>query len=203
MCGAVGDLDTERIAAAALAVADERGAKGFTMRAVAEALDVTPMALYYHVADKHALVALVVDAVVREIPLPAETGVWRDDLWEMARWMRLISAAHPAVSQLRRHYQVWTPAVLPMTERWFRVWQASGLGADLAVRAAAASSLAIIGVAAEEGRFDEMEVPDAAQLEQLPNAATAFMHRRDSDAEFELVVRSLIDGLYARLSTPA
>ena len=90
-----------------------------------------------------------------------------------------------------------------MTERWFRVWQSSGLDAERAVRAAAASSLAIVGVAAEEGRFDEMEVPDAAQLDQLPNAATAFMHRRDSDAEFELVVRSLIDGLYARLSTPA
>jgi AcrR family transcriptional regulator len=203
VCGAVADLDTDRIASAALAVADERGAKGFTMRAVADALDVTPMALYHHVADKHGLVALVVDAVVREIPLPAETGVWRDDLWGMAHWMRQISAAHPAVSQLRRHYQVWTPAVLPMTERWFRVWTTSGLEADLAVRAAAASSMAIVGVAAEESRFDEMEPPDAAQLDELPHASIAFLRRRDSDAEFELVVRALIDGLYTRLSAPA
>ncbi len=197
------DLNTARIASAALAVADDRGAGGFTMRAVADALDVTPMALYYHVADKQALVALVVDEVVREIALPAETGDWRDDLWEMARWMRQISAAHPAVSQLSRHYRVWTPAVLPMTERWFRVWLRSGLDAESAVRAAAASSLAIVGVAAEEGRFDEMELPDAAQLDELPNASIAFLRRRDSDAEFELVVRSLIDGLYVRLNATA
>jgi AcrR family transcriptional regulator len=202
VCGAVGDLDTDRIAAAALAVADDRGAKGFTMRAVAEALDVTPMALYYHVADKTALVALVVDAVIREIPLPAETGRWRDDLWEMARWTRQLAAAHPAVSQLRQRYQVWTPAVLPMTERWFRVWQSSGLDPERAVRAAAASSLAIIGVTAEEGRFDQMELPARSQLDELPIASIAFLRRRDGDAEFELVVRSLIDGLYARLSAP-
>ena len=96
----------------------------------------------------------------------------------------------PAVSQLRQRYQVWTPAVLPMTERWFRVWQSSGLDAERAVRAAAASSLAIIGVTAEEGRFDQMELPARAQLDELPTASIAFLRRRDGDAEFELVVRS-------------
>jgi AcrR family transcriptional regulator len=203
VCAPVRDLDSERIATAALAVIDERGAKGFTMRAVAEALDVTPMALYYHVADKQALVTLVVDLVVRETPLPDETGVWRDDLWEMARWMRQIAAAHPGVSELSRHHQVWTPAVLPMTDRWFRVWQTSGLTPGRAVQAAAASSLAIVGVEAADGRFDELEVPASSQLAKLPHAVTAFLRKRDRDAEFELIVRSLIDGLYARLSNPS
>ena len=146
-------------------MADERGAGGFTMRAVAEALDVTPMALYYHVADKTALVGSSSTRSSVRSRCPAETGDWRDDLWEMARWMRQIAAAHPAVSQLRRHYRVWTPAVLPMTERWFRVWQQQrSRPRESAVRAAAASSLAIVGLAAEEGRFDEMELPDEAQL---------------------------------------
>ncbi len=154
VCGSVADLDTARIAAAALAVADEHGASGFTMRAVAEALDVTPMALYYHVADKTALVGLVVDVAVRETPLPERSGDWRDDLWEMARWMREIAAAHPAVTQLRRRYQVWTSGVLPVTERWFNVWQESGLDHADAIRAAAASSMAIVGLATEDARFE-------------------------------------------------
>ena len=80
------ELDAARIAAAALAVADAQGAGGFTMRAVAEALGVTPMALYHHVEDKAALAALLVDAAIRQHPLPPPTGVWRDDLWTIARW---------------------------------------------------------------------------------------------------------------------
>ncbi|MET0909001.1 MAG: TetR/AcrR family transcriptional regulator C-terminal domain-containing protein [Ilumatobacteraceae bacterium] len=193
------DLDTKRIAAAALAVADERGAGGFTMRAVAEALDVTPMALYYHVADKTALVGLVVDLAMREVPLPDPTDDWRNDLWEMARWMREIAGAHPAVTQLRRRYPVWTADVLPVTERWFSVWHESGLDHATAIRAASVSSMAITGLAAEGARFEEMELPAEAQLVPHPNASEAFRREYDGDAEFELLVRSLIDGLYARL----
>jgi AcrR family transcriptional regulator len=195
----VADLDTTRIATAALAVADSRGASGFTMRAVADALGVTPMALYYHVADKTALVGLVVDLVVREIELPDPSGDWRDDLYQMARWMREMSTAHPAVTQLRRRYQVWTPGVLPVTERWFSVWQESGLEHRTAIRAASVSSMAITGLAAEGARVEDMEIPAESQLATLPNASEAFRRERDSDAEFELVVRALIDGLYARL----
>jgi AcrR family transcriptional regulator len=196
----VADLDPGRIAAAALAIADERGAAGVTMRAVAEALDVTPMALYYHVADKTALVGLVVDLAVREVPLPEPSGDWRDDLWVMARWMRHVAAAHPEVTKLRRRYPVWTSDVLPLTERWFTVWQQSGLDHTNAIRAAAASSMAIVGLASEDARFESMELPAEAQLVTLPNASEAFRREHDSDAEFELVVRSLIDGLHARLS---
>jgi AcrR family transcriptional regulator len=197
---AVADLDPTRIAAAALAIADERGAAGVTMRAVAEALDVTPMALYHHVADKTALVGLVVDLAVREVPLPEPSGDWREDLWLMARWMSEIAAAHPEVTRLRRRYQVWTSDVLPLTERWFTVWQKSGLDHASAIRAAAASSMAIVGLASEDARFESMELPAEAQLVALPNASEAFRRKHDSGAEFELVVRSLIDGLHARLS---
>lgn len=197
----MGDLDIERIAAAALAVADERGAAGFTMRAVAKALDVTPMALYHHVENKSALVGLVVDAVIREIPLPELTGSWHDDLWEMARWMRQISMAHPGVSELRKRVQVWTPAVLPVTERWFTVWMRSGLEPSQATLAATASSMAIAGIAEMEARFDEMTLPDDSQLDTLPNVSLAMHRERDRDAEFELVVRSLIEGMHARLTS--
>src|ERR687891_1067629 len=103
----MGDLDTDRIAAAALAVADERGADGFTMRAVAEALGVTPMALYHHVADKAALVSLVVDKVINEQPLPPPSGEWQEELWQIACWFRHMASAHPNVSYLRRTHKVW------------------------------------------------------------------------------------------------
>jgi AcrR family transcriptional regulator len=193
------ELDTARIAAAALAVADAEGASGFTMRAVARALGVTPMALYHHVEDKAALATLLVDGAINQHPLPPPTGVWRDDLWTIARWMRDSRAAHPAVAHIRRAYGVWTSASLEMTERWLGHWRESGLAPDKALVAATTSSLAIVGIVEEESAFRDLARPAEDALSRLPSARQMFEARHDRDAEFELLVRALIDGLHARL----
>ena len=116
--GTVAELDRERIALAGLAVADRDGPSGFTMRAVADELGVTPTALYRHVRDKKELISVVVDAVVTEHALPVPTGDWQEDLWRLAKTMRLMTHSHPAVSELARGHQIWSPNVLPITERW-------------------------------------------------------------------------------------
>jgi AcrR family transcriptional regulator len=194
------ELDAARIAAAALAVADAGGVEGFTMRAVAQALGVTPMALYHHVEDKAALAALLVDAAIRERPLPPPSGAWREDLWTIARWTRDSRAAHPAVAQIRRAYRVWTGASLEMTERWLGHWRESGLAHDKALLAATTSSLAIVGIVEEESVFRDLARPADDALSQLPGARQVFAARHDRNAEFELLVRALIEGLYARLA---
>lgn len=193
------ELDKDRIAAAALAVADRHGVDGFTMRAVADALDVTPMALYHHVQDKAALVTLIVDAAIREHSLPVSTGVWRDDLLAVARWIRQSMLKHPVVAQLRRAYNVWTPSMLQMTERWLGLWQQSALELDDAVLAATTSSMAITGLVKEEMLFRTMKHPDDKTLAWLPNVRMMFNCQPDRDAQFDLVARSLIEGLHARL----
>ena len=193
-------LDTDNIAAAALAIVDEYGVPGFTMRAVADALGVTPMALYHYVSDKAALAALLVDAAIRKNPLPPPTGKWQDDLWAMANWMRENTLTHPVFIHLRRAYHVWTPTLLQMTERWLSLWQQSGLDLDKAILAAKTSSMAISGFVDEEMIFSEMQPPDEATLSLLPNVRVMFNADRSREIEFELAVKSLIEGLYARLS---
>src|ERR1700722_3063719 len=158
------DLTRGRIAAVALEVAHEKGAPGFSMRAVADRLGVTPMALYHHVDDKAGLVALVVDEVIAETPLPPTTGKWRDDLFALALWMRHSALAHPAVGRLRNDHRVWTASIFPMTERWLSVWQQSGLGLDAAMLAAAASSTAIVGFVEQEMIQIQTEPPDEKWL---------------------------------------
>jgi AcrR family transcriptional regulator len=195
------ELTAKRIAKAALVVADKRGVKGFTMRAVAERLGVTPMALYHYVDDKAGLVALVVDEVIGERPLPPPTGAWRDDVFELARWMRETTLAHPAVGRLRNTYQVWTPSIFPMTERWLSLWQQSGLRLSRAMLAASMTSTAIIGFVQQELILEETTPPDDAMLSPFPNARFAFGTARDGAREFELVVRSLVDGLLSSLGS--
>ncbi len=170
------------------------------MRAVAESLGVTPMALYHHVKDKAALVGLVVDAVIEGRPLPPPSGSWQEDLWEMARWMREITLTHPAVSRLRSEHHVWTASVFPMTERWISVWQQSGLELKDALLAASATSSTIIGFVEQELVLQELQPPDASMLISFPNARMAFGPKRNGSREFELVARSVIEGVHSRLS---
>ncbi|PCJ27091.1 MAG: hypothetical protein COA96_04030 [SAR86 cluster bacterium] len=194
------EVNPQSIAAAALRIADENGVKGFTMRAVAGALNVTPMALYHHVKNKAALAALLIDSIIREHPLPPSTGDWQEDLWSMAQWARENIHAHPAVADIRRHYQIWTPSILQMTERWLSLWQQSGLEPDKALLAATSSSLSITGFVEEEMFFRTMPPPTEEMLSMLPNVRLMFDMQPDSAMQFELFMRSLIEGLYTRLS---
>jgi hypothetical protein len=65
--------------------------------------------------------------------------------------------------------------------------------------AATTSSLAIVGLVEEEAIFREMRRPSEADLSGLPGARPVFEAPHDREAEFELLVRSLIEGLHARL----
>jgi AcrR family transcriptional regulator len=196
----VAELDQQRIAAAALTVVDERGARGFTMRAVADALGVTPMALYYHVADKAALVELVLEASLSERPLPQPTGDWQADLMDLSRWVRDGARAHPELSKLTAG-QVWTPSMLRVAERWVGIWQQSDLPLERATQAAAVSSLAIYGFVDAQVKSREIEWPDDGMLAFLPNARLLYRNPYDPDVAFELVVRALITGLHTQFAS--
>jgi AcrR family transcriptional regulator len=53
---------SEKIASAAQRLLDRKGAQAITMRGVAEAVGVTPMAIYRHFADRDALLNALADA---------------------------------------------------------------------------------------------------------------------------------------------
>lgn len=56
-------LSKDDILSAALALLDEGGGTGLTMRALAASLGITPMSLYHHVADHAALLRALADKV--------------------------------------------------------------------------------------------------------------------------------------------
>jgi AcrR family transcriptional regulator len=196
----VSQLNADLIAAAAFDVLNKRGLPGFTMRAVAQALSVTAMALYSHVPDKAGLAALVVNAAISQRPFPPSTGVWQEDLWMIARWTRESRIAHPALAELQRAYRIWTPAMFHHAERWLSLWQQSGLDLERAVLAAGTSSLAIGGLVDQESIYREWVRPKHAMLSLMPNARRLLTAEYDPTRSFELGVRSIIEGLYTRLS---
>ena len=65
-------LTRERVLNTAVALADQGGVDALSMRKLAQALDVVPMALYRHVANKDELLDGLVDVVIGEIDPPLE-----------------------------------------------------------------------------------------------------------------------------------
>lgn len=76
-------LSKDDIIAAALALLDEEPAAGLTMRALASKLNVTPMSLYNHVADRAALLRAVADRVYADVLEDQNTSL--DHLPEVRR----------------------------------------------------------------------------------------------------------------------
>ena len=155
------ELDRDRIVKAALAIAGREGADGLTMRALADELGVTATALYHHVADKKALIALMVDAVVTEQVLPAPTGDWREDLWRMDR---------SELAEVRRRIDGMIRAI---EEGLYEPSMA-----DAGARAAARGT----GSGARDG--DRAEAPAASGLGPLEPAAVAAILEINRTREF-------------------
>ena len=88
-------LSRERVVTAAMALADEKGEAGVTMRAVAARLGVEAMSLYNHVAGREALLDGMVDAVFGEIELPAAGTDWKTAMRDRAASARAALRRHP------------------------------------------------------------------------------------------------------------
>lgn len=91
-------LTIEQIVETGLRLTREHGVKSFTMRTLAEELGVSPMATYYYVKNKHALVDLLIDAALDGIDTPAGKGTWSERLWQLNRAARKALAAHPGLA---------------------------------------------------------------------------------------------------------
>jgi AcrR family transcriptional regulator len=102
---------------AAVTLADRDGLEGFSMRRLAQELDVVPMALYKHVANKDELLDGMVDIVFDEIQSPSLDDDWRSALRERAISTRealnrhtwaigLMETRSPGPANLRNHNAV-------------------------------------------------------------------------------------------------
>jgi AcrR family transcriptional regulator len=88
-------LSRERIAAAALAIADGEGFQAVSMRRVALELGVGTMSLYYYVKTKDDLVAVMDDALMGEILVPSLPKGWKRAITEIAGRTLAVFLRHP------------------------------------------------------------------------------------------------------------
>lgn len=94
-------LTREQVLTAAMAIIDDGGVDGLTMRRLGKALDRNPMAIYRHAMDKDALLDGVVELVVADFRVtPADDDGpidWENALRDTAHAFRIAALAHPNV----------------------------------------------------------------------------------------------------------
>jgi AcrR family transcriptional regulator len=126
-------LTLDRLASAAITLADAHGLAGISMSRVAERVGVTPMALYRHVPGKTELVDLAFDTVMGAPPdLDAISGGWRPRIERWARGLWMIATEHPWTLDVLTRLRLFGPNELAWMECGARALAEGGLsGAPL------------------------------------------------------------------------
>ncbi len=206
----------DRVLRTAVAHADEAGLDGFTMRRLAQVLDVTPMALYRHVASKDDLVDGMIDLVFAEVELPAADVAWKEWMRQRAIAVRHAMVRHPWAIGLMGSRRWPGPATLRHHDAVLRTLLGSGFGLPMAAHAYSLVDAYVYGFATNEASLPSdpgMETAELAALmaeqypaEEYPHLARFTLQHvlrpgYDYGDEFEYGLDLILDGLEKALVT--
>lgn len=213
-------LSRDRVFRAAVTLADRDGIGALTMRNLAEELDVEAMSLYYHVANKEAVLDGIVDVVVGEIDEAVRAGqVSGEDDWKPAMRARILAARevllrHRWAPPLLESRTTFSPLIVQYFDGVLGILRRGGFSVDLAHHALHALGSRILGFTQElfepdePGELDD-EAAEAMVLEMAekvpyiiemmsqishddPDSTLGWC---DDQVEFEFGLDLILDGL--------
>ena len=211
-------LTTERVVDAALRAADEGGIEAVSLRRLAGALEVTPMAIYRHVRNKSHLLDLMAERLLDQVDLaPVEAATWQDRLRRLLASFQAVAAAHPAAaSLLSRPFA--SPAALRVSESLLATLHGAGFDARQSVRLLQVITGIVLGPAINRATWaaaSRDRPPDAdrqrastewlsaGELPYLAGATDQFMDwSAGADAD-RLTIELLVGGLEALAAEPS
>jgi AcrR family transcriptional regulator len=210
-------LNLELVVETALAVLDADGLGGVTTRRVAEKLGTGQASLYAHVRNKDELLALVLDKVLADIPLPTSRGTWQQRLLRYGRQTRKGLLAHPGVAAVALNSPPSGAASLARAEWLMALLRGASLPDRIVPSAVDSISLFVLASAHEEElRIAEAGVDDGHWARMVgarddlpenafPHAVALAPHALAvSTAErFELGLRLMVAGLEAQVAPAA
>lgn len=213
-------LDRDTIVKAAIEIADADGIEAVTMRRIADRLNTGPMSLYRYVPDKDALVSMMIDAVIGNIPVEPEDipSTWREG-------MRLLAEATWRISRDHRWYPEATMVRPPLTPRGMAglelglsIFDGFDLGIGIKAQFVAAVHFSVLSAAMnlaieERGRARMNMTEEDIMREGAPfmqkvitsgryPRVTAFIteaEHLDEEEQMRAGVELIIDGIAARL----
>jgi AcrR family transcriptional regulator len=208
-------ITVEAIVGAAIALMDESGVAGLSMRGVAKQLGTGAASLYAHVSGKDELLELVFDALVGQVPLPEpDPARWREQLAQMLRDLRRVLLSHRDAALAGLGRIPTSPQTLRAAEVMVTVMRLGGLS-DLTIALGLDQLILYVSAAAfEDGMIQHGGMSDEeiaryyadvhAFYERLPAerfpvlaSIAPDMTGHDGDDRFEFGLGVMIAGLEA------
>lgn len=206
-------LTHRAIIEAAAEVADAGGVAAVTMRSVAKTLNVEAMSLYYHVANKEALLDSLSEWVFEQIALPDIAENWRTAMIARAKSARAVLSQHSWALGMLESRSTPGEKLLEHHDRILGCLLGGGMSAVLAAHAFSAIDSYIYGFVLTEASISstpENSVEEgfsaevAKQAEKYPNMALIAMTAMNNysftfENEFEYGLNLILDGFEQRL----
>jgi AcrR family transcriptional regulator len=202
----------DEIIAAAIRLADQRGLDAVSMRAVAERVGVTPMALYPHVGSKAALLDAMMGRMLGELlPASASREGWQARLSDLARAGRDLTRRHPWLATLVFSQPSVDPDAVRVTDAIYEALCDAGVPPAEVPRLERLMGTFVMGFGASEtlgrfgdsprrgvrGRLPDGDLPGHARLQPMLSQEV------DWDAEFEADLDDLKQLIELKARRPA
>jgi len=213
-------LTRDDLVRAALALLDEAGFDGLTMRNLAERLGVQAASLYNHVRDKREVLALLADAIMAEVPPPESADApWHDALYWLACDYRRALLTHRDAARLLSETTPLGPGPnrLRVLDDLLGILRGAGFAGEAAADAAWLCNTFVTGfvleeqtqlVSSDDAAAGEWQADVAGWLSQLPLehypnvlAVAGPLVDGETDRRFLFGLNTVLDGLELRLST--
>ncbi|QFZ19728.1 TetR/AcrR family transcriptional regulator C-terminal domain-containing protein [Saccharothrix syringae] len=224
--GEAPELTRERVVRAAIEIADAEGLSALSMRGIAARLGVAAMSPYRYVTGKGDLVLMMADAVFGEARLPPHPPAhWRTRVEVGVRALWALHRAHPWLAQLGPLTRpLMVPNLLTCSEWVLAGLDRLGLGATATFDLNVLLYSHVLGIAVHLERQahaesvtgmsdEEWMAGQARALDRLTSSGASHPtyarimgsfaetgYDLDLDALFELGLRSILDGLEARVA---
>ena len=219
-------LTRDQIVTEAIRLLDSEGSEALTMRKLAARLGAGATSIYWHVANRHELIELVIDEIYGEIEVPGLDPApdWRAALREVAQSMRSSIVRHPWMISVFDHLAagVGGPNANLLAERMLVLFEGAGFQLREAERALNTLSAYVIGIAMGEAawhtalarrgqsdkdwidesqRMAEQATEDHPHLRELVAQYQNMDVQRSMDEDFDYGLERVLDGLQARLDS--
>lgn len=210
-------LTRRRIVMAGLALVESEGLDALTMRRLAATLDVTPMSLYNHVADKAELIDVMLDYVIGDIvkACAEDEGTWEERLRALVWRNYNLWRQHPGLARIYTEGVTMGPNGVAQVEYALGILREAGFNDEDAADAFyvlwhyQVSSVLVarakpVDAAMRTGRSDgsaESRIRlyfSALPMSEIPNVVALAEHLDGGNFEFGLDI--LLTGLRARLA---
>jgi AcrR family transcriptional regulator len=202
-------LNRDRILAAAVEIADERGVGAVTMREVASRLGVEAMSLYNHVANKDDILDGMADLMAGQFDLPEDVDHWREAMRRRAVSAHEVFGRHPWAPMLFDSRESSGPARLHYFDWVLGKLMTAGFSVDGAARAFSLLDSYIYGFGIQQFNFSadsDVSTEEMAEaiLAYIPAETYPYLHRMashamqvgyDAEADFDFGLEIILDGL--------